>query len=166
MEGEVPRGAGHMIVRSDKLWVSCDRDRRVACFDPEMGRTGAEIQLSQRITCLALTGSALLVGCARCLSPKRGWLHTVDYLSEEVVSTAELPGQPRAIVGEGETAWVACGSRFGREGTIERVNLGNGEAIVWRVTEWKVSDLALVDDELLAAMSLQLAVPMDSGQVT
>jgi streptogramin lyase len=163
MEGKVPRGAGHMIAHDGMLWVSCARDRRVVCFDPGIGRIGAEIQLPQRIKCLALAGDALLVGCARSFS-KRGRLRTIDCADQRVVLTAGLPGQPRAIVGEDAMAWVACGSGLlGREGTIERVDLRRGEVIEWRATEWKVSDLALIDEGLLASMHLELAVPATDG---
>lgn len=156
-----------MVANDGKLWMSCNRDRRVVCLDPEVGQIRAEIRLPQRIRCLALAGGLLLVGCARSLPSNRGWLHTIDCRDQRIASTAELPGQPRAIAGDGKVAWVACGSGLGigREGTIERVGLRGAEVIQWWVTEWRVSDLAVIDDELLALMSLDLWVPMyDGGQ--
>lgn len=163
-ERKVPRGASHMIAHDGMLWISCGRDRRLVCFDPGIGRIGAGIQLPQRIRCLALTEDALLVGCARSLSRGRGWLHTIDGPEQRVVSAAELPGRPRAIVAKDGMAWVACGSGLmGREGTIERVDLHSGKAIEWRATEWKVSDLALIDEELLASMHLEFMVPASDG---
>jgi hypothetical protein len=152
-----------MVAHDDALWVSCGRDRRVARFDPERGQLSAEIQLDQRIRCLIAAGSTLLAGCARTVSFNKGWLHAIDCRTEQVVSTTDLPSQPRAIAVDGETAWVACGRWLYREGTIERVDLGSCQVTEWRATSWAVGGLALVDDVLLASMSLELAVPADAG---
>lgn len=162
-EGKVPRGAHHMVAHNGTLWVSCGHDRRLVCFEPGMRRVSGEIRLPQRVKCLALIEDELLVGCARSLSLKHGWLHRIDCSGQRIVSTTELTGQPRAIAGKDGTGWVAWGSGPFREGIIGRVDLGSGEVTEWRGTNWKVSDLALVDEELLASMHLELAVPVSDG---
>lgn len=165
-EGKVPRGASHMLARDGKLWVSCGRDRRVIRFDPETGRADAEIRFPQRIECLALAADGLLVGCGGILPLKRGRLHRIERPEQGIASTVELLGKPRGIAAEDGTAWVARSSGVGREGAIDRVDLGSGEVAEWRATEWRVSDLALVGEELLASMYLELRATGDSGQVT
>lgn len=110
------------------------------------------------------TEDTLIVGCARTLSPGQGWLHTIDLPTRRIASTVELPSQPRAIAVDGRTAWVACGRGPVREGTIERVDLEDDRVTQWRETNWAISDLALLEDILLASMSLELAVPVASGE--
>jgi len=165
VEGRLPRGASHMAAHDDALWVSCGRDRRVARFDPGRGQLSAEIQLDQPVRCLIAAGGNLLVGCARTLSRSQGWLHAIDCRAERVTATVPLPNQPRAIAVDGETAWVACGRWLDREGTIERVDMGSCKVTEWRATSWAVGSLALIDDILLASMSLELAVPFAGGEI-
>lgn len=164
IEGRVPRGAGHMVAHGGALWVSCSRDRRLVRFDPLTGQSGTELAFPQPIRRLIVTEDALLAGCTRRLSPKRGWLHTVDTATQRITSTVELPGGPRAIACDAQTAWVACGTGVDRKGTIERIDRGSSARTTWRATDWAVGDLALLDGRLLAAMSLALAVPTTSGE--
>lgn len=164
-ESKLPRGANHMVANDNALWVSCGRNRRVLRFNPERNELSAEIRLDQRIRCLVADDGMLLAGCARPFSRDEGWLHAIDCRTERVVSTARLPSQPRAIAADGKTAWVACGKGLDRDGTIERVDVDSGQSAEWRATDWAISSLALVDNVLLASMSLELAVPYESGHV-
>lgn len=160
IEGRVPRGASHMVAHDDALWVACGRNRRLVRVDPHTGRAGAAVELPQQVRCMSVTGNTLLAGCANKLSPRQGWLHTIDLSSQQVVATAELSGQPRAIAADRNAAWIACGRGIDRKGTIDRVDPGGGAATSWWTTSWTVGDLVLTGDTLLASMSLELATPL------
>ncbi|HEU4906001.1 MAG TPA: hypothetical protein VFT19_07785 [Solirubrobacterales bacterium] len=159
-EGKVPRGAAHMTANGDVLWISCRRGRTLALFDPQAGRTTTEIPLPRRIRCLAIAGDTLYAGCARHRSPGRGWLYAIDSRLHQVISTAELPGQPRAITADGGEIWIACGKSLERESKILRVDAGSGQASEWWTTDWTVGSLAISDGVLLASMSIEVPVPV------
>lgn len=159
MECRVPRFARDMASVEDELWISCGRGRRAVRVDPATATIAAEVPLAHRARCLAPGDGSLLVGCARAIPQRKGWLTLLDRERGEVVSTFELPSQPRAIVADGGTAWVACGLDWTREGTIERVDLDTGETVTWYSTDWAVSDVALSGDTLLAAVSLSANAP-------
>lgn len=61
--------------------------------------------------------------------------------------------------------WAACASSWSREGTIQRVDVAGGRPTMWWETDWLVSSLALNEGMLLAAMSLEVAVPVVGAHV-
>lgn len=163
VEARVPGGVLHAAGGDTALWVSCHGGGRLARLDPRSGLVEAEIELPDRAQCLAAADSGVLVGGARRLRHRRGWLHAVGWQEGQIVSTVGLPSQPRAIAAGPDSIWVACGRGWSREGTIERVDLGAATATPWVETGWTVSDLAVSGDLLLAAMSLVPVVPIYDG---
>lgn len=159
VESRVPRFARDMVAVEDELWISCGRGRRAVRVDPATAEVEVEVGLPPRARCLAPGGRTVLVGCARALPQRKGRLIVLDRERCEIAATFELASQPRAIVSDGSTAWVACGVDWTREGTIERVDLDTGETMTWYSTDWAISDLALSGDTLLAAVSLSANAP-------
>jgi hypothetical protein len=162
-ECRLPRPAMCMTGGDDGLWVACGGGRRLARVDLHGAVAAVQIELPQRATCLAPAGDRLLAGCRRILA-RWGSLLEIDRVEPRVVATTALQAAPRALaVQDPSTAWIACGRGRVREGTIEQVDLPSGAVTERWTTDWPVSDLALFDGTLLAAMSISVGGYIDDG---
>lgn len=163
VECKLPRPSRLMTGDDDGLWIACRSGGRLARVDPSDGLVAADIELPQRANCLALAGNRLFAGCRRALA-RRGSLLAIDCAEARVVATSALPTGPRAIVAQSSsTAWVACGGRLAREGTIQQVDLPSETVTERWKTDWQVSDLDLSHGILLATMSIGLGGYLGDG---
>jgi hypothetical protein len=162
--GKVPRPASGMASDGDRLWIIGRRGREVLSVDATTGKVDGEAPLPHRARRVAAADGKLLVGLARASSRRHGCLGLVDSEAGQVTAMIDLPGRPRAIAADGDRAWVACGVGRAREGTIERVDLRSGAVLTWRATDWPVSDIAITQGALVAAMGIS-SLPAEASLV-
>lgn len=153
-EARVPRGARHMAIRGDSLWVSCRGGRELRQLDAHSGEARGKLRMPRRVAVLAADSQGVLAGCVRRRSAGRGWLYRPDLGGTGPGLPTELPGRPRAIAPGPGFTWVACGRRGHRGGRIVRATVP-GAAEPWVDTGFFVSDLLLAGDRLLATTSLK-----------
>jgi hypothetical protein len=87
----------------------------------------------------------------------------VDLATMRPDAVHELPSAPRAIAAGAGHVWVACGRRAHKKSSLVRVQPTSGEITPWAETDWMISDLAVADDEILAACGVSLAGPGPGG---
>jgi hypothetical protein len=159
VEVRVPGTARKMVFGHGALWIIAKRGRKVLRVDAESGETLAELPAPQRAVSLDASEQGVWLGCHQPWPRRGNWLYAVNPTTEDLGEPIQLPGPPRAI-GQGQRSlWLACSADSRRRCTIERLEPSNGTLETWRKTDWAVSDLAVVGDSLLLAMSLAVSVP-------
>jgi hypothetical protein len=157
------RGGRQMELASRGLWITIKQGRELLRVDPVSGEVEARVQPPHQAISLAADGESLWVGSRRLSSRRRGWLSRIDGGSGEIRESHEVKGQPRALACGGGVVWLACATRWEREGTLRRFDPATGELQMRETTQWSVYDLAWAEDRILATMGLVISGPFDGG---
>ncbi len=160
-ETSMPRLSRRMAAGHGALWITCRRGRTLVRVDAGSGEITAEIPSPRRAVSIGIGKRSLLLGCKPTLPRRVGWLYELDPTSGDLRAVNRLPGWPRALCQDLAGAWIACATP-GRQCRILRIDL-HGTQTDWHETIWTVSDLAVVGDSLLLAMSTSTYALAGSG---
>ena len=163
VEAKVRRRGRQILRADDNLIALTGGGRWVSRIARDTGAVEVEVRLPARGVRAALHDDKLWVACDRLRSGRWGALVRVDLATMRPDAVHELPNAPRAIAAGAGYVWVACGRRGNKKSSVVRVEPNSGEIMPWAETDWTIYDLALAEDELLAACGMKLVGPGSGG---
>jgi hypothetical protein len=163
MKKKIRRGGRQLLFANGVLVALSANGSRVFRVAPGSGAVEAEGKLPARGVRMAVHDGTLWVACGRRLASRWGALVPVDLATMEAGPPRKLLSAPRAITAGAGYVWAACGRRGERKSSIVRMEPEPGDFTLWAETDWTIYDLAVAEDQLLAATGLTLAGPTDGG---
>jgi hypothetical protein len=163
VEAKIPRGARQILLADGALIALTGGGNRVCRIERERGTVVGRAKLPADGNRAVVHDGALWVACERFRSTRWGALVSVDLATMRPTAVHELPNAPRGLTAGADHLWVACGRRGNKASTVVRVEPSSGEVTPWAETPYTIHDLALADDEVIAACGVKLSIDVGGG---
>ena len=155
----VGRGARRVILTQRALWVIAGRGRRLLGIDRRTGQIQRKFHLDVPAVDVVPVGQALwVVGShrrGRRTADGHGRVWRMSEEGDALATPAFLSETPRAVTAGNGSIWIACGSHFTKDMSIEEVDARTGDRrTVVSSAGWPIDSIAVVDRKILAAMSV------------